>query len=163
MGCIFMVKPTPNVKIALLSWLAFVVTFCAVFGLVIAWPWLRGASEENAGHVMMSITGALMFTAAAVGLAVRDYVLRRLNGQTDDFKKPDVARTGCLLAALPASFVAFFCTCAPLGLLASAESSVRPLEQSWYHELWIVAWVLGVLSVMMVRNAKRRSERDVDE
>lgn len=148
-----------KIKALILSWLAFVVTFCAVFGLVIAWPWLRGASGEDAGSVMISIEGALMFTAAAVGLAVRDYVLSRLTGKSDT-KKSDVARTGCLLAALPASFIAFFCTCAPLGLLATAESSVRPLEQSWYYELWISAWLIGVLAVIMVRNAKRRNESE---
>lgn len=150
-------EPISKWKAVLLSWLAFAVTCCLVFGLILLWPWLRGASAEQAARVHVSIGGALFFTAVAVGLSVRDYVQRRLGIKTGK-QDSKVAGTGCLFVAVPASVIAFFCTCAPLGLLAGAEGSVRPAERSWSSEMMIAAWVVGVISALVVARGKHQGD-----
>ncbi len=146
----------------LLSRLAFAVTFCLIVGTPLFWPWLRGAEKNDAAIAAVSMSSGATIAGAFVGLAVLEYVERRLRSGSTPAKR-DLARTGCLFAAFPSAFVAFFCTCAPLGILSGAESSVRPVEKNWSTEIMVVAWVVGIGSAVAVSVAKRRRLREIDD
>ncbi len=157
-------KRYSNFRTIVLSWLAFAGTFCLIVGIPIFWPSLRGAAKNDAEIAVVSMSGGAMITGVFVGLAVLEYVERRL-GPGSEAVKRDLARSGCLFVVFPSAFVAFFCTCAPLGILAGAESSVRPVKNNWSNEIMIVAWIIGLLSAIRVAIAKRkaRSENQVEQ
>lgn len=151
-------KPISKAKVILLSWLAFAGAFCVIVSLVFIWPWLRGAKAEQVARALSGMAVGLLVTAVVVGLRTRDFVEDWLQIRGSGNQR-ELTKAGCLLIALPSVFIAFFCTCAPLGILAAAESSVRPVERSWTNEIWIAAWVVGVIAAISVGIAKRK-QRD---
>ena len=155
-----MAKQPARIRIYALAWFAFLASGCFVFALILAWPWLRSVPAEQSAYFFVSTTGVLFWTSIAVGLTVRDIVLKRYGQAKQTSKTKRAHRVFSNLLIWPASFVAFFSTCAPLGLLSAAEGTVQPSEKNWSNEIWIAAWILGCIAAVVV-GALRREHQEV--
>ena len=142
-----MSKATSRIKLELLAWLAFCVVCAAFWGSFYAVAVMRATTPTEAARAAMTLSGSVMVVGIVLGLVARDYVRIRLAGAGRD---ENVELKGCFYLTIPASLLAFFCTCAPIGLIAATEDTVRINEKNWSIELLALACILGLLAAFTV-------------
>lgn len=151
---------------------------CISFAIICALPFLFSVNKQGDGFAfgMYQLTNAGFYVGAVVAFLAAGYTERRLRGGTGFGRKEYRAGTGLsgneayvFLITLPASVIAFLCTCTSLSVVGTAGNvASQNREESWGDELMTAAWWLGLLAAVTAfvvvavkkRNAKRQEERE---
>jgi hypothetical protein len=143
------------VLIVLLPWAAFLITFCLVAAAIIGPLVIRAKSSPEVAGALISLQSPVLFVSLFLGLVVSSHV-RRCLLRRSGVAEEALPKSGCSLLALPAAAIAFFCTCAPIGLVAIGKSTV-PQGEAHRGGAWMMAaWLLGLLSAVAFGFRDRR-------
>lgn len=159
-------------------WAAAGAALCVSLAIICALPFLFSGNwlRDRFAFGMFHLVNSGFYVSAVVALLAGGYTDHRLRGGTGFGRKGYQAGMGLsgkgayvFLVTLPASVIAFLCTCTSLSVVGMAENvASQNREESWGDELMLAAWWLGLLAAVTTfvvvavkkRNAKRQEGQE---